>query len=95
MSGARLGLLLALVALSLALGLVAGTVPLGPGEVWRGLWSADAPASVIVRELRVPRVLLAFLVGGTLIVEQVFALPAIRWPSPTCWVSRVAPGWAP
>jgi iron complex transport system permease protein len=51
---------------SLALGLGAGTVPLDPGDVWRGLWSPDAPASVIVRELRVPRVLLAFLVGGSL-----------------------------
>ncbi|HEY9507472.1 MAG TPA: iron ABC transporter permease, partial [Gemmatimonadales bacterium] len=80
MSGARLGLLLALVALSLALGLVAGTVPLGPGEVWRGLWSADAPASVIVRELRVPRVLLAFLVGGSLAVCGAALQAMIRNP---------------
>ncbi len=80
MSRARLGLLLALVALSLALGLVAGTVPLGPGEVWRGLWSADAPASVIVRELRVPRVLLAFLVGGSLAVCGAALQAMIRNP---------------
>ncbi|HJR51851.1 MAG TPA: iron chelate uptake ABC transporter family permease subunit, partial [Gemmatimonadales bacterium] len=68
MKPARLAGLLALAGLSLALGLGAGTVPLGPGEVWRGLWTSDAPASVIVRELRLPRVLLAFLVGGSLAV---------------------------
>ena len=66
MRRARIAGLLAFVAVSLVLGLGAGTVPLGPGEVWRGLWSADAPASVIVRELRLPRVLLAFLVEGAL-----------------------------
>ena len=56
MRRARIAGLLAFVVVSLVLGLGAGTVPLGPGEVWHGLWSADAPASVIVRELRLPRV---------------------------------------
>ena len=52
---------------SLLLGLTAGAVPLSLAEVWDGLGAgADASASVIVRELRVPRVLLAFLVGGSL-----------------------------
>jgi iron complex transport system permease protein len=77
---ARLAGLLALVGLSLVLGLGAGTVPLGPGEVWRGLWSPDAPASVIVRELRVPRVLLAFLVGGSLAVCGAALQAMIRNP---------------
>ena len=56
-------LVLVVVAGSLVLGLSAGAVPLSPAEVWAGLWAKDAPASVIVRDLRVPRVLLAFLVG--------------------------------
>jgi iron complex transport system permease protein len=77
---ARLVTLLAIVALSLALGLAAGTVPLEPGDVWRGLWSPDAPASVIVRELRVPRVLLAFLVGGSLAVCGAALQAMIRNP---------------
>jgi len=77
---ARIAALLGLVALSLAAGLAAGTVPLGPGDVWRGLWSADAPASVIVRELRLPRVLLAFLVGGSLAVCGTALQAMIRNP---------------
>jgi iron complex transport system permease protein len=77
---ARLAGLLALVAVSLALGLGAGTVPLAPGEVWLGLWSPDAPASVIVRELRLPRVLLAFLVGGSLAVCGAALQAMIRNP---------------
>jgi len=77
---ARVAGLLALVVVSLALGLGAGTVPLAPGEVWRGLWSPDAPASAIVRELRLPRVLLAFLVGGSLAVCGAALQAMIRNP---------------
>ena len=80
MRRARIAGLLAIVAVSLVLGLGAGTVPLGPGDVWRGLWSADAPASVIVRELRLPRVLLAFLVGGSLAVCGAALQAMIRNP---------------
>jgi iron complex transport system permease protein len=74
------GALLALVAGSLALGLAAGTVPLTPGEVWRGLWTTDATASLIVRDLRLPRVLLAFLVGGSLAVCGAALQAMIRNP---------------
>jgi iron complex transport system permease protein len=66
MSRARIALLLVAVAICLIAGLSAGSVPLSPGEIWAGLRTPDAPASVIVRELRAPRVLLAFLVGGSL-----------------------------
>lgn len=48
------------------LGLVSGPVALGPGEVWRGLWDGAAASAPIIRELRAPRVVLAFLVGGSL-----------------------------
>jgi iron complex transport system permease protein len=66
MKAPRVAILGVLVAISLLLGLSAGAVPLAFSDVWAGLWRADAPASTIVRELRVPRVLLAFLVGGGL-----------------------------
>jgi iron complex transport system permease protein len=62
----RLGILLIVVAASLLLGLAAGAVPLPLSEVWAGLWRPDSEASAIVRDLRAPRVLLAFLVGGSL-----------------------------
>ncbi len=66
MSRGRVALLFLAAAVCLVVGLSVGTVPLSPGEVWAGLRSGDAPAAVIVRELRAPRVLLAFLVGGSL-----------------------------
>jgi iron complex transport system permease protein len=50
----------------LLLGLSVGAVSLPLREVWRGLWEADTSSGVIIRELRAPRVMLAFLVGGSL-----------------------------
>ncbi len=54
------------VLLSLAIGLSAGAVSLSPSELWQGLVNPAAPAADILRSLRVPRVLLAFAVGGSL-----------------------------
>jgi iron complex transport system permease protein len=54
------------VVVCLLIGLSAGAVALPLSEVWQGLWHADAAAAPIVRELRAPRVVLAFLVGGSL-----------------------------
>jgi iron complex transport system permease protein len=51
---------------SLAIGLLVGSVPLTPEAVWRGLLDPASPSSDILRNLRIPRVLLAFLVGGAL-----------------------------
>jgi iron complex transport system permease protein len=78
----RWGLLILPVAVGLCLlaGLATGTVPLSPAEVWHGLWRADAGASVIVRDLRAPRVLLAFFVGGSLAVCGAALQAMIRNP---------------
>ena len=57
---------MALVIACLLFGLSAGAVPLPLRAVWDGLWNADSDASSIVRDLRAPRVMLAFLVGGSL-----------------------------
>ncbi len=73
-------LLLLVSLLSLALGLVAGAVPLSPAAVWRGLWHAADPAAAIVRNLRAPRVLLAFGVGGSLAVAGASLQAMIRNP---------------
>ncbi|MGH7579630.1 MAG: FecCD family ABC transporter permease [Gemmatimonadales bacterium] len=73
-------LVLALVAGSVVLGLSAGSVPLALSEVWDGLRRPGAPASVIVRDLRAPRVLLAFLVGGSLSVCGAALQAMIRNP---------------
>lgn len=57
-----------------------GAVALSPGSVLRGLVDADAPAGVIVRQLRVPRVLLGFLVGGSLGISGAALQALIRNP---------------
>lgn len=73
-------LLSVVIAASLLLGLAAGTVPLALGQVWHGLWHADTSAGVIVRDLRAPRVLLAFAVGGSLAVSGAALQAMIRNP---------------
>ncbi|MGH7513148.1 MAG: FecCD family ABC transporter permease [Gemmatimonadales bacterium] len=77
---ARTGLLLLAVLVTLGLGLATGTVPLAPAEVWAGLWHGDASSAVIVRDLRAPRVLLAFCVGGSLAVCGAALQAMIRNP---------------
>ncbi|MDX2192726.1 MAG: iron ABC transporter permease [Gemmatimonadales bacterium] len=47
-------------------GLAVGAVPLAPAAIGRALVDGDAPAAAIVRGVRLPRVLLAFAVGGAL-----------------------------
>ena len=78
----RLGLAVLPVAVGICLlvGLAAGTVPLTPIEVWHGLWRPGSSASVIVRDLRAPRVLLAFFVGGSLAVCGAALQAMIRNP---------------
>ena len=73
-------LLVGVVLASLAAGLAAGSVPLSVSEVWAGLRHADAPSTVVVRGLRAPRVLLAFLVGGSLGVSGAALQALIRNP---------------
>jgi iron complex transport system permease protein len=76
----RLPLLIILTAVALLAGLGLGAVRLGVNEMWAGLISPDAPASAIIRELRFPRVLLAFLVGGSLAVCGAVLQAIIRNP---------------
>jgi iron complex transport system permease protein len=75
-----LALLPLAVGLCLLIGLAAGTVSLTPLEVWHGLWRSGSSASVIVRDLRAPRVLLAFFVGGSLAVCGAALQAMIRNP---------------
>jgi iron complex transport system permease protein len=75
----RLSLVL-LVPLSLVVGLWAGPVTFSPAELWDGLLHPSADAAAIVRELRVPRVLLAFLVGGSLSIVGAALQALLRNP---------------
>ncbi len=59
--------LLLLLAAAFLLSLLSGSVPLAPGDVLRAAVGRGNPVDVtIVRELRLPRALLAALVGGAL-----------------------------
>lgn len=72
--------LLVAVPLSLLIGVGAGSVPLAPSVVWQGLLHADSSAALIVRQLRLPRALLAFLVGGTLGITGASLQALVRNP---------------
>jgi iron complex transport system permease protein len=80
MKGGRLAVIGLAVLACLTLGLSAGAVPLQLREVWAGLWHSDAGAAAIVRDLRAPRVLLAFLVGGSLAICGAALQAMIRNP---------------
>jgi iron complex transport system permease protein len=71
-------LLIALVALLAGLGL--GAVRMSPAAVWMGLTDPAAPGAAIVRDLRLPRALLGFLVGGSLAVCGAVLQAVIRNP---------------
>jgi iron complex transport system permease protein len=66
MTMARLGVLGLICLACWFVGLSAGSVSLTWPEVWNGLWHGRGPGAAIVRDLRAPRVALAFLVGGSL-----------------------------
>jgi iron complex transport system permease protein len=66
MKAGRVGLLGLIVLACWFVGLSAGSVSLTLAEVWTGVWHGQGPGAAIVRDLRAPRVALAFLVGGSL-----------------------------
>jgi iron complex transport system permease protein len=71
---------IAVVMVSLLVGLAVGAVPMGPGELLGGLLDAESLQADIVREIRVPRVLLAFLVGGGLGISGAALQALVRNP---------------
>ena len=67
--------------IALVTGLVAGPADLPISAVWEALFAADeTTASVIVRELRLPRALPAFLVGGSLAITGAALQALVRNP---------------
>ena len=74
------------------LGLLLGAVRLSPTEVWLALWYADAEGAAIVRTLRLPRVLLAFGVGGSLAVSGAALQALVRNPLAEPWLLGLSGG---
>ena len=84
-----------LVVSAFAAGVVAlllGAVPLAPQAVFAALRHAGAPDAAIVRELRVPRVLLAFGVGGSLAVAGAALQALLRNPLAEPWLLGLSGG---
>ena len=72
--------LLLVAAVAAVAGLAFGAVRLSPAEVWRALTDAGAAGAPIVRELRAPRVVLGFLIGGSLAVSGASLQALVRNP---------------
>ena len=67
--------------LAMAVGLWVGPAGLDLGSVWSGVVGTGDDATIaIVRDLRMPRVLLAFLVGGSLAVTGAALQALVRNP---------------
>ncbi len=70
------GLAVAVVILGLGLGATA----ISPADVWAGLTNGSAGSALIIRDIRAPRVLLAFLVGGALGISGAGLQAVVRNP---------------
>ena len=82
-------------AVAVAAALAVGSVDVEPAAVWRAL-AGDAadPASVVVRELRLPRALAAFAVGGLLAVAGALMQVLLRNPLADPYVLGLSGGAA-
>ncbi|MCP3917969.1 MAG: iron ABC transporter permease [bacterium] len=88
--------MLLLLAASAAFSLVLGPSELGLADVWRALFDADAagPAADIVLRIRLPRTVLAMLVGASLSVSGVVFQAMLRNPLADPFVLGVSGGAA-
>ncbi len=77
---ARWGALGAAALGAVTMGVMVGALRLSPGEVWRALVDGSGPSAAIVRQLRLPRALLGFTVGGGLAVSGAVLQALIRNP---------------
>lgn len=84
--------LLALTLVSLVLGLALGATRIPPSAIWLGLRDASADAAPVVRQLRLPRVILGFLVGGGLAVSGAVLQALVRNPLADPFVLGISGG---
>lgn len=72
--------------------LAVGAVPLTPAMIWHALRDGAAPDGVIIRDLRLPRVVLAFGVGGSLAVAGAALQAMLRNPLAEPWLLGLSGG---
>jgi iron complex transport system permease protein len=92
---ARLGLLLALAAAAVAVGTRVGAVPLTLGEIVDGVVGRGDPTTVaIVRQLRIPRTIVAAIVGAALAASGATFQALLRNPLAEPYILGVSGGAA-
>ena len=90
-----IAVLVVLLPVSLLAGILVGSVHLAPGDVFGALLGGGDPvAGVIVRDLRLPRVLAAALVGGALAVAGTLLQGLFRNPLADPYVTGTSAGAA-
>ena len=72
--------------------LLFGAVGVAPTDVWSALLSGDGPQADIIRQLRLPRVLLAFAVGGALAVAGATLQAVVGNPLAEPWLLGLSGG---
>ena len=88
-------LLLCTVPLSLSFGLMNGSLPLAPIEVWYALLgNNEDTATAVLWQMRVPRVLAAFVCGGLLALSGVLLQALLRNPLADPYILGISGGAA-
>ncbi len=88
-------LLLCAAALSLGYGLMSGSLPLTPLEVWRALLgNGEDTAREVLWQLRLPRVLAAFACGGLLALSGMLLQALLRNPLADPYILGISGGAA-
>lgn len=85
-------ILAALLLGGVAAGVLVGAVPIAPSDVLAALGGAGGPSGIIVRDLRLPRVLAAVLVGGALAVSGAMLQGLLRNPLADPYVTGTSAG---
>jgi iron complex transport system permease protein len=85
-------LLAAALVVSAAAGILVGAVAIAPGDVLSALLGADNTSGTIIRELRLPRVLGAALVGGALAAAGALLQGMLRNPLADPFVTGTSAG---
>ena len=78
--------------MSAAAGILVGAVPIAPGDVLSALFGAEGTNGTIIRELRLPRVLGAALVGGALAASGALLQGMLRNPLADPFVTGTSAG---
>jgi iron complex transport system permease protein len=87
-----LAILVAALLVSGAAGILVGAVAIGPGDVFAALFGSNDVNGTIIRELRLPRVLGAALVGGSLATAGALLQGLLRNPLADPFVTGTSAG---